>query len=78
MTETTREPIVLATPDNGAELLAINKFYNDYNSAIVLCKYLDQYVTWHMNTNDGHCYWGHYFNTYKEGLTDYVKRIQQV
>lgn len=45
------------------------------NKEVVLgCAAGDRYVTWLCYNDDNYCY-GHYFNSYKEALIDFGKRI---
>lgn len=35
----------------------------------------DRYATWRVDTNDGSCFWGHYFDTLAEALDDLRERM---
>jgi len=60
-------------PQNGASLLQTSST-NWKDEQLVLCKWGEQWVVWHMDRR-GHCYWGHYFQDLTEASQYYDQRL---
>lgn len=46
------------------------------DTALVLCKWNDEYVIWTLDTRTCETFWGHYFKNYKDASTFFVNKIE--
>jgi hypothetical protein len=50
----------------------------DESSALVLCKYNDEYVIWSYMLETGATVYGHYYTALDKAVAVYVKKVEEV
>lgn len=55
-------------------ILLLDMVRTDWDTAIVLCKWNDEFVIWTCDTNTGDTFWGHYFKDLDDAVEYFVDK----